>query len=148
VHKLSLWYQINKVPSHNLARKKEPERLESSCTTSKHVSDSDWHRWTKATQNMFWVRPYFHFLNYLLWVFYYCLNKNENHCILSTDIYQKKKNWVGTLTATCPLTVIYLHLSVQMNTKKTGKIEVTLWSEIGKYTGEHTTKTQLNIHMK
>jgi len=93
----SLWYQINLVPSHNLPRQKETERLESTCTQSKHVADSDWHRWTKATQNMFWGRPYFHFLNYLLWVFHYCLNKNENHYIPSTDIHQGKKDWLGTL---------------------------------------------------
>ena len=37
----SLWYQINVVPNHNLPRKKEPERLESTCTQSKHVSDTD-----------------------------------------------------------------------------------------------------------
>jgi len=115
----SLWYQINVVPRTNLPREKEPERLQSTCTHSKHFSDSEWHRWTKATQNMFWVRPYFHILNYLLWVFYYCLNENENHYILSTDTHQKQK-WLGTLTAISAVTVIYLlHLSMHVNTKKT-----------------------------
>lgn len=93
----SLWYQINVVPSHNLPRQKEPERLQSTCTQSKHFSDSDWHRWTKSTQNMFWVRSYFHFFNYLLWVFYYCLNENEN-IISWAQIHirkRKKKKKIG-----------------------------------------------------
>jgi len=89
--KLQFGILNNVVPSHNLLREKEPERLQSTYTQSIHFSDSDWHSWTKATQNMFWVRPYFHFLNYLLWVFYYCLNENENHYILSTDTHQEKK---------------------------------------------------------